>query len=737
MANYNLTQTGDEVQAYIDSIPVIDVTGTLNGSTISFGSNPYSQIAANYAADCGSIVRLTVGTAVYLLRVTQYDGTNYTASEMSGAHNVVATIGSSSASATIDAGIDAIPTQGSDNLVKSGGVASEFMTDVTKNSVIYPNYPQASRTLIGSYNGYYASILKDGIPDAGWLKEIHIGTKSLTAINSVPCRVSKVIFSNGTPVSLETISTFSIDIPIGDGVVDVSAKKIWLEKDYCIEVDFNSFGNVDPASNLTIHYNTKSGNYMQFKNQTTITNTIYEVNIVVESMYMLKDIVAHNASMVNWLDDKKRVLYPPATTATLNMSGNLNNWVGFATKDDLHCDGYICGVRLCEANVSTTDTTFHLRISRKVRDNNGVITGCSTIEELTGTLKVGATDIIFDTPRRFLKDYVCEVYAPDFGSVDASNNFTIKYRSSFANGAKYVRFTNQSAVTGSLWFIYAIITLDYELPKLKILDIGNSFSEDAFSYVPQLLKSRVDITFGMLYYGGASLSQHNSFLTNESEVYDYEKCVGDGQWQTQSLKSIQYALADEEWDVIVIHEVTPQINTTTFPTNLNTFINNILAHVSYPVKLAYNFVLVSDRALETSVTHYNQVAPIVHDVVLGESCIRWLIPTATAAQNARTTTLQTLGADGNLMYSDGHAQEGVPCYILACATAESILAEMGIQSSIFANNVRPTQDWINANNIPHQNGTSVGVSDANCRIAQMAALQAIKFPFVITDCSTL
>lgn len=126
MANYNLTQTGDEVQAYIDSIPVIDVTGTLSGSNIVFATNPYTQIAANYAADCSSIVRLTVGTSVYLLRVTQYDGTNYTAVEMSGAHNVVATIGSSSASATIDAGIDAIPTQGSNNLVKSGGVYEEL-----------------------------------------------------------------------------------------------------------------------------------------------------------------------------------------------------------------------------------------------------------------------------------------------------------------------------------------------------------------------------------------------------------------------------------------------------------------------------------------------------------------------------------------------------------------------------------------------------------------------------------
>lgn len=122
MANYNLTQTGDEVQAYIDSIPVIDVTGTLSGSNIVFATNPYTQIAANYAAGCSSIVRLTVGTNVYLMPVTKKNSSTYTASVMIGAHNIVATITSSAASATIDSEIDDTPVSGSDNLVKSGGV---------------------------------------------------------------------------------------------------------------------------------------------------------------------------------------------------------------------------------------------------------------------------------------------------------------------------------------------------------------------------------------------------------------------------------------------------------------------------------------------------------------------------------------------------------------------------------------------------------------------------------------
>jgi len=120
---YNLTQTGDEVQDYIDSIPVIDITGTQSGNTIAFGSNPYSAIDANNIAGCGSIIRLTVDSDIYLLPVTKKNSSTYTASVMIGAHNIVATITSSAASATIDSGIDDTPTADSDNLITSGAVA--------------------------------------------------------------------------------------------------------------------------------------------------------------------------------------------------------------------------------------------------------------------------------------------------------------------------------------------------------------------------------------------------------------------------------------------------------------------------------------------------------------------------------------------------------------------------------------------------------------------------------------
>lgn len=140
MANYDLTQTGEEVQAYIDSIPVIDVSGTQSGSTIVLATNPYSAIAANYSADCGSLVRLTVGTDVYLIPVTEYDGSAYSGSVKSGNNYISITVSSSSASGAVSTpsfstgealsgvGIDDAPTSGSHNLVESSGVASALVS---------------------------------------------------------------------------------------------------------------------------------------------------------------------------------------------------------------------------------------------------------------------------------------------------------------------------------------------------------------------------------------------------------------------------------------------------------------------------------------------------------------------------------------------------------------------------------------------------------------------------------
>ena len=43
--------------------------------------------------------------------------------------------------------------------------------------------------------------------------------------------------------------------------------------------------------------------------------------------------------------------------------------------------------------------------------------------------------------------------------------------------------------------------------------------------------------------------------------------------------------------------------------------------------------------------------------------------------------------------------------------------------------------WLNGKFIPGTNGTPVGSTEENCRIAQIAAIAAMKNPLVITDVS--
>ena len=163
MANYNLTQTGDEVQAYIDSIPVIDVTGTLSGSNIVFATNPYTQIAANYAADCGSIVRLTVAGDVYVIRITGYDSTYYTGSVFKDNQYISVEIGESSAQGMIEDAnaVALIPVTGTESggsITLSSNPFTRVQTAVNAGQHVVVRVTYGSDIIDFTMNTYSASV---------------------------------------------------------------------------------------------------------------------------------------------------------------------------------------------------------------------------------------------------------------------------------------------------------------------------------------------------------------------------------------------------------------------------------------------------------------------------------------------------------------------------------------------------------------------------------------------------
>lgn len=89
---------------------------------------------------------------------------------------------------------------------------------------------------------------------------------------------------------------------------------------------------------------------------------------------------------------------------------------------------------------------------------------------------------------------------------------------------------------------------------IKILAIGNSFSEDAVTYLDALSEAgNAGLIVGNLYIGGCPLRLHWENCVADAPAYRYTKT---GQDTTQC--SIREALENEDWDYVTLQQVSHQ-----------------------------------------------------------------------------------------------------------------------------------------------------------------------------------
>lgn len=86
---------------------------------------------------------------------------------------------------------------------------------------------------------------------------------------------------------------------------------------------------------------------------------------------------------------------------------------------------------------------------------------------------------------------------------------------------------------------------------MKILAIGNSFSQDELTFLHQIAKSAgMDASVANLYIGGCSLETHMTNIKNNAPLYEYQE---NGFWQGEYI-SIDDALLREKWDIVYTHQ---------------------------------------------------------------------------------------------------------------------------------------------------------------------------------------
>lgn len=262
-----------------------------------------------------------------------------------------------------------------------------------------------------------------------------------------------------------------------------------------------------------------------------------------------------------------------------------------------------------------------------------------------------------------------------------------------------------------------LITVD-EAGIIKILAIGNSFSEDAIeNYLYDLAKEAgKKVIIGNLYVGGCSLETHLNNANTNNAAYSYRKVDKNGNKTTTDAYSIAKGLADENWDYISMQQVSQNSG------QLATYEASLPGLYKYVKEKSSNvnakYLLHQTWAYQQNSTHdgfanygkdqtkmYNAIVETVKDAANLVN-IDMVVPAGTAIQNGRTSVI------GDAFCRDGyHLNEQYGRFTAACTWYEQIF-----DLDVTTNTYVPTS-----------------LSAFNAKIAKAAAHAAVLEPNKVTD----
>ncbi|MFA6801184.1 MAG: DUF4886 domain-containing protein [Acholeplasmataceae bacterium] len=194
--------------------------------------------------------------------------------------------------------------------------------------------------------------------------------------------------------------------------------------------------------------------------------------------------------------------------------------------------------------------------------------------------------------------------------------------------------------------------------SLRILAIGNSFSEDAMTYLGEIAANfgLEDFVIAYLYIGGATLETHWTTVSNGTSSYRYEKNV-DNTWENKGNKSLLIGLLDEEWDIVTLQQGSGSSGLTD---TFQPYLDDLLGYINDNKLTDTTFMWHQTWAYAQSSTHsefykydndqmtmYNAIMDASKNFISNDSRFRQVIPAGTVIQNMRTSSLgDTLNRDG-------------------------------------------------------------------------------------------
>ena len=240
--------------------------------------------------------------------------------------------------------------------------------------------------------------------------------------------------------------------------------------------------------------------------------------------------------------------------------------------------------------------------------------------------------------------------------------------------------------------------------SIKILAIGNSFSEDAMAYLWHVLRAGgVDeVTLGNLIIGGCPVSLHADLAASGAPAYYYCKNTN-GTWQLSAEQTFAHGLLDEEWDIITLQQASHDSGLPETYARQGEVIDYVNRNKRNPAARLYwhmTWAYQSDsdhwafpRYDCDQATMYDAILNAVRTEILPNPAYGGVIPSGVAIRNLRATPV------GDTVTRDGfHMSESHGRYAVALTWAQTLCGvdpdTVDWLPEAFADVIRPDLEYI-------------------------------------------
>lgn len=223
--------------------------------------------------------------------------------------------------------------------------------------------------------------------------------------------------------------------------------------------------------------------------------------------------------------------------------------------------------------------------------------------------------------------------------------------------------------------------LPYMPSKLDILFIGNSFSIDTSTALPEIFNSLgiSNVNVYVLYKGGCSMKQHYEYYKSGEKVYELYRYSVLGEQLLEKATSINDVMRRYPYDIVVFQQYSYESGDySTYEPYLSKLIQAYnISKISARTTFAFNetWAYASNyknlSKYKTTTGMWKSICTSIKKMK-ATSGIDLIIPCGTAVQNARN--VEALNVDNELTRDGFHINLYAGRYLLACTFFESLIA---------------------------------------------------------------